>query len=109
MSRYNGAPTKKSDIFLGRQFSEKRRMSDLTRIQLAKKINVVESQITKYETGAFISLPRIELLANALGEPVIKKVIRKISFVRKTEKEKKVNLDDELIELYSQIFEDDYS
>ena len=106
MAKLRNTPSKKSDIFLGHLMAEKRRMCDMSKLEVAKKIKVIESQISKFEMGGFISLPNIEKLAEAYGEPVIKKIIRKISFIRKTEKENNVNLDDELIEQYSKIFED---
>ena len=77
-------------------------------MQLGRKINQTEQQIVKYESGSvLVPLPIVEKIANALDEPITKKIIRKISTLRKLEVEKKTEMADELIDLYNQAFPDD--
>jgi transcriptional regulator with XRE-family HTH domain len=108
----NKRSIKKSDLALGRNIEKLRLLKNLSRRELGRKINKNEQQILKYETGHdFVPLPIIEKIAVALDQPVNKKIIRRISFVRKTESEENVQLDDELINLYDEAFcidEDDH-
>lgn len=103
---------KKSDLVLGKSIEKLRMLKDVSRRQLGRIINKNEQKIQKYETGQdFVPLPIMEKIAIALDQPVNKKIIRRISFIRKTEFEENVQLDDELILLYEEAFhidEDDY-
>lgn len=77
----------------------------LSRRELAQLMGEKEQAITKYETGGFVPLPSIEALGEAFGRPVEKKIIRRISFLRKLEKEKGEE-QRELISLYQSLFGD---
>lgn len=61
----------------------------MTPLQLGKAINMKMQHIDGYEKGGFVPLPIIEKLATAFGNPVEKKIIRRISFLRKLEQEGK--------------------
>jgi len=99
---------RKSNIILGRNIERLRLIKDLSRMQVGRKVNKNEQQIARYEGGLdFVPLPVLENIANALGEPVAKKIIRRISFTRKLEVEQNTQLEDELIELYNIAFPPD--
>lgn len=90
---------------LSEHILETRQKCQITRRDLAQQIGEKEQAITKYETGGFVPLPSIEALGEAFGAPVEKKLIRRISFLRKLEKEKgEEQL--ELISLYRSLFSD---
>lgn len=95
---------RESSALLGRNIQKMRIAKDISRKQIAKSINKTENQLALYESGDFISLPMIEAIAEALGEPVEKKIIRRISFVRKLEAEQNTHLEEELCELYNAAF-----
>lgn len=82
-----------------------RQECQLSRRELAQRINEKEQAITRYETGGFVPLPSLEALGEAFGRPVQKKIIRRISFLRKLEKEKGEE-QRELISLYQSLFSD---
>ena len=99
---------KKSNIILGKNIERIRIAKNMTRMQLGRKVNQVEQQIIKYESGTdLIALPMLEKMGSALDEPIAKKIIRKICFVRKLEVDKKIDLTDELIDLYNQALPED--
>lgn len=99
---------RKSNIILGKNIERVRIVKNMTQKQLGRKINQVEQQIAKYENGIdLIALPMLEKIASALDEPIAKKIIRKICFTRKLEVEKKIDLTDELIDLYNQALPED--
>lgn len=93
---------KSSSIILGRNIQRTRMAKDMTRMQLARKINKKEQDITRYETGNFVPLPTLEKIGIAFDEPIAKKIIRRISFVRKLETEQQAEYDDELTDLYNE-------
>ncbi|MDA0782651.1 MAG: helix-turn-helix transcriptional regulator [Rickettsiales bacterium] len=97
-----------SSALLGKNIARLRIAKDMSRNQLGRMINKNEQQIAKYEAGEFIPLPVIEDIGKALDEPVPKKIIRKISFIRKLETEQNAKLDNELSELYNLAFGDIY-
>ena len=89
---------------LGALIKEARRLADMDALRMAKAINVTTQQLAKYEQGAFVPLPVIEAITDTLGERVPKKTIRRISFLRKLEKDKGVDESEQLIFLYDETF-----
>ena len=75
-------------------------------MDLGKKINKTKQQIEKYEKGDFVPLPIIEKIAVALDAPIKKKIIRKISNLRKIEIETQ-QTQEELIDWYNEILQRD--
>ena len=104
MSRKVSYPPRKSDIVLGHKIKDLRLGLEMSQMQLGRKVNDVCQQIDKYENGAFIPLPKIEELAEALGRRIPKKIIRRISIERKLQAENTQDRSDELIELYNEAF-----
>jgi transcriptional regulator with XRE-family HTH domain len=99
---------KKSNIFLGKNIEQLRFTENISYTQLGQKINKTKQQIIKYERGEdLVPLPVLEDIATELGQPIAKKIIRRISAVRKLEIENDIEMADELIALYSQILSSD--
>ena len=94
-----------AEILLGQCIEQARLKCGLTRRELARAINEKEQQVVKYESGGFVPLPQIEAITEALGDPVQKKYIRRISFLRKLEKETGTE-QVELFDLYREVFAD---
>lgn len=94
-----------AELVLGQCIELARRRAGLNRKQLGQLINENEQQITKYETGGFVPLTKIEDIAIALDSPIQKKYIRRVSFLRKLEMETGTE-QTELCELYRSLFED---
>lgn len=94
-----------AERILGEHIFEIRQQCQLSRRELALRIGEKEQAITKYEGGGFVPLPSIEALGEAFNKPVEKKTIRRISFLRKLEKEKGIE-QLELIPLYQSLFLD---
>lgn len=90
-------------MILGRELAKLRRIKGVVARDLAKKIRETEQQIKRYEAGAFVPLGVLEAFAEALGEPIAKRDIRRISNLRKLEKETGEILP-ELAEIYAQLF-----
>jgi transcriptional regulator with XRE-family HTH domain len=102
---YKKQPTK-AEILLGKEIEKLRRQRDLTRMQLGKIVNQKEQQIAKYETGgALVPMSMLESIADALDAPIQKKVIRRISLLRKIEIDTETE-QTELLEIYSTLFDD---
>jgi transcriptional regulator with XRE-family HTH domain len=95
----------KAERILGKKIERLRLMKQVSRMQLGRKINETEQQIAKYESGEFIPLTVLEAIAEALGEPIQKKYIRRISFLRKLEIETQIE-QEELSDLYQEILPD---
>lgn len=95
-----------AERMLGKKIERLRLVKQMSRMQLGRKINETEQQIAKYETGEFVPLTVLEAIASALGEPIQKKYIRRISFLRKLEIETQVE-QEELAGLYSEILPED--
>ncbi len=95
---------RESSALLGKNIQRLRVAKDMSRKKIARIIKKSEQQIAKYESGEFVPLPVIEDIASALGEPVAKKIIRRISFTRKLEAEKNIHMEEELCELYNDAF-----
>lgn len=99
---------KKSNKILGENIERLRLIQNMSTMQLGRKVNKNQQQIMRYERGCeFVSLPVLENIASALGEPIAKKIIRKISVLRKLEAERKTEMEDELIDLYNEAFPED--
>ena len=96
----------KAEIILGKTVEALRISKQVTRSQLGRKINKLEQQVAKYEKGEFIPLPVLEAIYEALGEPIPKRIIRRISFLRKLEMETDVE-QEELCALYNELNEED--
>lgn len=104
--RWKSIPSK-ADVVLGKNLKELRVSQDMTQMQLGKKVNNTSQQIDKYESGAKVPAPKLEELAEALGSPIPKKLIRKIVNCRKLEMEDGLDQQAELIDLYNEIFAKD--
>lgn len=97
---------KTAEIHLGKKIEKLRLSKNVTRKQLGHKINETERQIMKFETGEMLPIPILENIAKVLGEEIPKRIIRRISLLRKVEMETKVE-QLELIDLYNEAFHDD--
>lgn len=100
-------PTKnnlrKSNIILGKNIERLRIIKNITSMELGRQINQTKQQVVKYERGeVLVPLPILERIGATFEESVPKKIIRKICFTRKLEFEKKIELTEELIDLYNQ-------
>jgi transcriptional regulator with XRE-family HTH domain len=94
---------KKSNIALGKNIERLRLIKNMSPMQLGRKINQTKQQILRYECGTtLVRLSMLESIACALDEPIPKKIIRKMSIVRKLEVENDTEMADELIALYNQ-------
>ena len=105
MSRKFSHKPRQSEIFLGQKLKQLRNSIEMTQLELGKKTNDLSQQIDRYEAGAFIPLPKLEELAEALGTRIPKKIIRKISTERKLEVETASERNEQLIGLYSLAFD----
>jgi uncharacterized protein (UPF0335 family) len=94
-----------AELLLGEVLMKERMVRGLSRMEIGRKINKKEQEVAKFEAGEFIPLPVLEAYAEALGEPIQKKYIRRISFLRKWEIEKKEE-QHELVEIYRALFEE---
>ncbi len=93
----------KAELFLSERIKSTREACGLTHYALGREINAKTQQIDSYERGGFVPLPIIEKLGHAFGNPVGKKIIRRISFLRKLEIEKGEEQPD-LIDWYDEAF-----
>lgn len=92
-----------AEIVLGQHLEKMRRAHGMTRQELARRINVTDQQLGKYEDGAFVPLPVLEAIGEALDAPAPKKLIRRISNLRKLEIEKGLEKP-ELSEFYQLLY-----
>ena len=90
---------------LGQKLEQYRKEKGMTSYALGRAINVKEQQILKYEKGGLVPLRILEQLAEELHEGAQKKIIRRISFLRKLEDEKGEE-QPELKDWYTEIFPD---
>ncbi len=97
---------KKAEIALGKAIAELRMAKGMKHMELGKIINATQRQMVLYEKGDFIPLARLEQIGEALGAPIDKRTIRRISILRKMEKDNKEQ-QDELETLYQQMFAGD--
>ncbi len=91
---------------LGEHIERLRLARGLTRMQLAREINVTQQQVEKYEQGAFVPIPMLEAIGLALDNQIPKRIIRRISNLRKIEIEQSTE-QAELLELYAEAFEEE--
>ena len=96
----------KAELFLGERIKKFRIAREMTHLQLGKKINKIEQQVAKYENGEFVPLGVLEDIANVLADQIPKKIIRRISTLRKKEMDTKIE-QTELIDLYMQALPED--
>lgn len=77
-------PTKFSEdqITLGATLEQLRLKKAISRKELGRSVKVTEQQIALYESGGFVPITMLERIAETLGEPIEKKVIRRISALR---------------------------
>lgn len=94
-----------AELVLGQRIEAARKACGLSRRELARIIRETEQQIAKYEAGAFVPLPKIEAIGEAVGDRVEKRTIRRISNLRKLEMEKGAE-QHELCDLYAELFRD---
>lgn len=99
---------RESSAQLGQNMQRMRVAKDISRKGLAKIIKKSEQQIAKYESGEFVPLPVMEDIAKAMDEQIPKKIIRRISFIRKSETEQGTHFEEELTELYNAAFPEPY-
>ena len=96
----------KAEILLGKKIEQMRQRKGMTCLQLGRKINKKEQEVRKYENGEFVPLPVLEEIASALDVPIQKKLIRRISFLRKLEMETKIEQED-LVDLYNEVMSEE--
>jgi ribosome-binding protein aMBF1 (putative translation factor) len=94
-----------AELVLGEVLLKERMVRGFSRMEIGKRINKKEQEIAKFESGEFVPLPVLEAFAEAMGVPLQKKIIRRISFLRKWEIEKKEE-QHELAEIYRTMFEE---
>jgi transcriptional regulator with XRE-family HTH domain len=99
------APTK-ADILLGKKIEELRRKREVTLVQLGRKVNEPYQQVERYEKGMRLPVDKLQEIAEALDFFIPKKLIRKMVFARKLEKETGIE-QDELLDIYTEAFEED--
>lgn len=99
---------KSAERMLGQLIEQKRRACGLSQMDLGRRINQKQQQIVKYEAGEFVPLPVLEAICAALDTTAPKRLIRRISFLRKLEMETETE-QAELIPLYHEIFSSDSS
>lgn len=97
---------KAAEIVLGKAIERTRLMQQMSQLALGRKTNQKQQQIAKYEAGEFVPLPVLEAIGEALSCPIPKRVIRRISFLRKLEIETEIE-QEELIPLYETLFSED--
>lgn len=93
-----------AELLLGQKIAELRTKNGMTRKELGKQIGQKEQQIKKYEDGALVPLKILEDIALTLGSQIRKKEIRRISNLRKLEKETGIE-QTELLELYEEVLQ----
>jgi len=96
----------KAEILLGKKIEKMRLRRGMSPLQLGREINQKEQQIKKYENGEFVPLPVLEEIASVLDVPIQKKLIRRISFLRKLEMETKIEQED-LVDLYNEVMSEE--
>ncbi len=94
------------DTILGKTLQTLRESKGVTRLTLAGIINETEQQIAKFEKGAMVPLTTLEAIAETLGEALPKRIIRRISFLRKLGQEKGV-IQPELVQIYETLFQEE--
>ncbi|MCJ8322384.1 MAG: hypothetical protein HRU29_10815 [Rhizobiales bacterium] len=90
------------EIVLGKNIWRWRDHLKLGPRDIGKKLKMTEKQYLQLERGAFVPLPKLEIIGKVLGQPVQKRDIRRISFLRKLEKETGIEQVD-LIGIYNEI------
>ncbi len=105
--KYKHPAPSPSSIWLGKRIERIRTFKNIPIKQVSKLLKETEQQIIKMERGAFISLPKLQLMAELFDMPIQKRIIRKISALRKLEQENKTSYDDELQALYEEALSDD--
>lgn len=88
---------------LGSNIRKRRLDLGMSPLDLGRKVNETLQQITRYEEGNFIALAKLENIIQALELPIPKKIIRRISTLRKLELELGVE-QEELADIYNEIF-----
>lgn len=86
---------------LGEQLRKLREVKSLSPLDFCKKVNVTTGQLEKYEKGIdMIPLSTLEIFEEKLGLYLPKKVMRKLSVLRRDVEEN----NEELSEIYKTIF-----
>lgn len=91
------------EIVLGKNIWRLRDHLGLGPRDIGKKLRMTEKQYLQLERGALVPLPKLEIIGKALGHPVQKRDIRRISFLRKLEMETSMEQVG-LIDIYNEIF-----
>lgn len=99
-------PATDAQIRLGELLHKLREHKNVSRKELGKMVKVTEQQIAKYEAGAFVPMAMLENLSTSLGEQIPKKLIRRISALRKIELQEEEEIA-ELIEVYEEALDPD--
>ena len=97
---------KKAEKILGKAIAQLREQKGMTTLELGRAINEKRQEVEKYEAGGFVPLTVLEAIALVLDSQIRKQQIRRISFLRKLEIEKKVE-QEELCDIYRTLFSDD--
>jgi transcriptional regulator with XRE-family HTH domain len=95
-----------AELALGKRIALLRKKRDMTYLQVGRIVNEKIQQLERYEKGALVPVVRLEHIAEALGSPIQKRIIRKIVFLRKLEKETST-IQEELIDIYNSLFVED--
>lgn len=90
------------EIVLGKNIWRLRDNLGLGPRDIGKQLKMTEKQYLQMEMGALVPLPKLEIIGKLLGHPVQKRDIRRISFLRKLEKETGIEQVD-LIDIYNGI------
>lgn len=96
---------REAELLLGEILMKERMVRGFSRIEIGRAINKKEQEIARFESGEFVPLGVLEAFAEAMGAPIAKKTIRRISFARKLEIETKIE-QAELLDYYRNLFEE---
>lgn len=98
-------PTK-ADKLLGKKIEELRKKREVTLPQLGRKVGEPYQQIERYEKGQRLPVDKLQEIAEALDFFIPKRLIRKMVFARKLEKETGVE-QEQLLDIYEEAFVED--
>ena len=106
MAKMKPKPKSEDQLTLGAHLERLRRLQEMPRKELGRRVKVTEQQIARYEEGAFVPMAMIERLTEELDFPIQKKWIRRISAMREQIKENGEG-HELLAALYKDVFEED--
>jgi transcriptional regulator with XRE-family HTH domain len=97
-------PITKAQLLLGKRIERLRLLQGITHRQIGRAVKKKDQDVAQYEKGAFVPLAILETIAKLLGAPIRKKIIRRISYLRKVEWETRKE-QEELGEIYVELLE----